>query len=370
MRKKSTTSTVAGLLIFLSISISAEENFSSSFCIKIGIQEEAQKMGEKLIQCEVCVRTLGVEGEPLSGIPVKLICRAETKEGISFRNFLQGNTNEKGVISGFLVLDGSETKSEVFLEAHSDLIKGEKAVFPLRLVNIEGRTFLIPLDQGAPAYLISPGSSLPYKYRIAQLKKSLTRFPREWKSSAQMLKAINEFTGKYLELTGEELENLLNEVIAAAPQKFHLIKRELVEALINVESKRNPLALGKRGELGLGQLLPWIAKEEAFGGLRTENTLGAIRNLYRRKITPEQFFDLLLSDERSDPWRNLWTTLSFLEYLYQKFEGNELKAILAYNCGGSRVVRATHRNGEINLLRIPSTTRWEYLPQILKSMGR
>lgn len=95
-----------------------------------------------------------------------------------------------------------------------------------------------------------------------------------------------------------------------------------VMAVIKTESKFNPLALGRFGELGLMQIKPntaeWIAKKYNLVW-RGKNTL---RN----------------------PAANIRIGLAYMNYLRGKFNGKALKYVSAYNMGPGNVRRLLNNN--------------------------
>jgi soluble lytic murein transglycosylase-like protein len=83
---------------------------------------------------------------------------------------------------------------------------------------------------------------------------------------------------------------------------------ELVAAVVHTESKFVPTARSNRGAVGLMQLVP-----------KTGRWLGA-RNL-------------------SDPAQNIQAGAKYLRYLTDRFDGDQQKAIAAYNAGEGNVRR-------------------------------
>lgn len=83
----------------------------------------------------------------------------------------------------------------------------------------------------------------------------------------------------------------------------------LVYAVVWKESRLCPSALGRKGEIGLGQIMP-----------QTALFLG---------IPPQHLWD---------PEWNLMATAKYLRYLYGRFHSWE-RALMAYNAGPTRVAR-------------------------------
>ena len=83
---------------------------------------------------------------------------------------------------------------------------------------------------------------------------------------------------------------------------------ELVAAVVNTESKFKPTARSQRGAVGLMQLVP-----------RTGKWMGA-HNL-------------------TDPAQNIMAGAKYLKYLTDRFDGDQQKAVAAYNAGEGNVRR-------------------------------
>ena len=125
-------------------------------------------------------------------------------------------------------------------------------------------------------------------------------------------------------------KTLLDKLPAAYKHRSSLIAKALLEeadfyemdpvlvlAMIQTESKFNPLALGSFGEIGLLQIKPdtaqWIAEKEGF--------------------------DWNGAETLKDPVTNIRLGLAYVNYLRQHFEGSANKYISAYNMGAKNVMR-------------------------------
>jgi len=94
----------------------------------------------------------------------------------------------------------------------------------------------------------------------------------------------------------------VNQVIEAACQHSPGVDEQLVWALIWEESKYDPLALGSKGEVGLGQLMP-----------QTALTLGV--------------------QDRTNVQESVDAVVRHLSYLLKKYHGNVQLTLAAYNAG-------------------------------------
>ncbi len=94
----------------------------------------------------------------------------------------------------------------------------------------------------------------------------------------------------------------VNHAVEVACTKYSGIEEQLVWALLWEESKYDPLAVGLKGEVGLGQLMPATAK-----------TLGV--------------------KDRTDINESVDASVRHLEYLSKKYKNNQRFVLAAYNAG-------------------------------------
>jgi soluble lytic murein transglycosylase-like protein len=114
--------------------------------------------------------------------------------------------------------------------------------------------------------------------------------------------------------------------IQEASSAYHLPK-ELIHAVILVESNYNPNAVSPKGARGLMQLMPATAKR--FGG-----------------------------NDSADPRQNILTGSRYLRWLLDLFNEDLELAIAAYNAGEAAVVQAGHK--------IPQFTETQrYVPRVI-----
>jgi soluble lytic murein transglycosylase-like protein len=114
--------------------------------------------------------------------------------------------------------------------------------------------------------------------------------------------------------------------IQEASAVYHLPK-ELIHAVISVESNYNPNAVSPKGARGLMQLMPATAKR--FG-----------------------------SNNSADPRQNILTGSRYLRWLLDFFDEDVELAIAAYNAGEAAVVQAGNK-----IPRFAETQR--YVPKVL-----
>ena len=104
--------------------------------------------------------------------------------------------------------------------------------------------------------------------------------------------------------------------ISAAAQEFKL-DPDLLRALVAVESGGDAHAVSRAGAIGLTQLMPPTAQEQA-------GRLG-VRDYAEERLT--------------EPVLNLRLGASYLARLLRRFDGSEPFALAAYNAGPQNVIR-------------------------------
>lgn len=112
----------------------------------------------------------------------------------------------------------------------------------------------------------------------------------------------------------------------------HQVEEALVRAVIDVESRFNPLARSPKGAMGLMQLMPGTA--DRFG----------VRDAY-------------------DPRQNIEAGTRYLRQLLSMFEGNHRLALAAYNAGEAAVIRHGRRVP-------PYEETQDYVARVLSSYRR
>lgn len=155
---------------------------------------------------------------------------------------------------------------------------------------------LLGRDYGGSSAQILEGQKSLHKTLQAKVRNSL---PPKWKAQAQSI----------------------TETVITESAKYHL-DPVFVLAVIKTESKFNPLAKGRFGEIGLMQIKPstaeWIAHKNKI--------------TWKGKKTLE------------NPSANIRIALAYMDYLRTKFHRKALKYVSAYNMGPSNVQRLLSKN--------------------------
>ena len=147
---------------------------------------------------------------------------------------------------------------------------------------------------------------------------------------------------EYLAIVSQRAETFIHFVLSEIERRN--LPAELAVLPI-VESSYFPKARSRAKAVGLWQFMPYTAKE--YGLKRTYGY-----------------------DGRHDVYASTIAALNYLEQLNNKFEGNWLLALAAYNAGPQRITRALKKNSNENNeniywnLKLPRETN-DYIPKIL-----
>jgi soluble lytic murein transglycosylase-like protein len=117
------------------------------------------------------------------------------------------------------------------------------------------------------------------------------------------------------------------------------VERALVLSIIHHESAFNPMAISRKGALGLMQLMPMTARQTADG-------LGL--DYASRRLT-------------EDPDYNIRLGSAYLGQLLDNFDGNYVLALAAYNAGTTRVRKWLRANGDP---RSPEVDAFDWIEMI------
>lgn len=330
--------------------------------LSMSVGEKATRSG-RVVGLSFEVQVLDGKGMPAKGVPVALSVRNEKNKASTalFSVF----TDSLGRAEGEAGVPAKPGKGAFVLSAVCETLRVETSL-SLKAMGSGTVAWVVPQDQKGPsAWFLFDGQDPRREERQTAILAALPKAPRSWHSKNQMLRELNEFTAGYARMTPEEVRSAAQEVISSSGGEFYFLTPEMVEALVEVESRRNPLDIGTRGEIGLGQILPETA--ERFAGLATVPSRQLITLLARHQITVEKFFSEVFSDERADSYKNLFASLSYLKYLNTMFRGNKLAALAAYNCGEGRVLRAYSSRGKFIPARLPRYTRNQYLPRFIRN---
>jgi soluble lytic murein transglycosylase-like protein len=329
--------------------------------LSFSVEERATRSGTFLgLSYQALI--LDGKGQPASGVPVTLILnRGKKKEADTLFSPL---TDSQGKIKGVVGILLKAGRKDFKLTTYCESLRVETSL-ALKAMGSGDVTWVMPPDQRGPsAWYLFEGKDPKREERQKAVLAALSEAPRTWRSVNEMLRRLNEFTGSHARMTREEVRAAAQEVIASSGGEFDFLSPDMVQALVELESRRNPFDVGSHGEVGLGQVLPETA--ERFAGLSTVPSRQLITLLHRRKISVEQFYRDILSDERADGYKNLYASLSYLKYLHGLFGGNRMAALAAYNCGEGRVLRACTRQGKLSPGSLPRYTRNHYLPLFLR----
>ncbi len=324
--------------------------------------EERATRSERFLGLSYDILVLDRAGRPASGIPVALLLGRGKKAPKD--TLYAPVTDSLGQAKGVLGISLKGGRKDFVLSAYCESLRVETSL-ALKAMGSGDVAWVMPPDQRGPsAWYLFEGKDPKREERQKAVLAALSEAPRTWRSVNEMLRRLNEFTGSHARMTREEVRTAAQEVIASSGGEFDFLSPDMVQALVELESRRNPYGVGSHGEVGLGQILPETA--ERFAGLSTVPSRQLITLLHRRKISVEQFYRDILSDERADGYKNLYASLSYLKYLHGLFGGNRMAALAAYNCGEGRVLRACTRGGKLSPASLPRYTRNRYLPLFLR----
>lgn len=196
-----------------------------------------------------------------------------------------------------------------------------------------------PLDNSLSKKLLAKNQNNQLIWQRIESKFELTDVYDHPKVTQQKNKFLN--SGEFLAKASKRSEPFIHFVVSEIEKRN--MPAELAILPI-VESGYYPRARSRAKAEGLWQIMPYTAKE-----------LGLKR--------------LVGYDGRHDVYASTSAALDYLEQMYNKFDGDWLLALAAYNAGPHRVKRAlirakVHDENVYWNLRLPRETR-EYVPKIL-----
>ncbi|MHB1847035.1 MAG: lytic transglycosylase domain-containing protein [Deltaproteobacteria bacterium] len=128
----------------------------------------------------------------------------------------------------------------------------------------------------------------------------------------------------------------LLEAVIAESAGVYKIPPALVKAVIAAESNYNPWAVSARGAIGLMQLMPATARD-------------------------------MYVDDPYDPVQNIQGGVRYLRVLVNRFDGDLVKVLAAYNAGPELVDRSS-RDGSPGVPPIPETQ--DYVRKVLRNYAQ
>ena len=140
-----------------------------------------------------------------------------------------------------------------------------------------------------------------------------------------------------------------NEIITRYSEEYN-VPKDIIFAVIKVESDFDPDAESSAGAIGLMQMMPstfeWLTGEEHLN-----------ENLPERKLR--------------DPEVSIRYGTYYLAYLYRRFDYNWSTAFAAYNAGegnvGKWLKNAEYSDGNGNLVHIPFSETRSYVSKVKKA---
>jgi hypothetical protein len=306
-------------------------------------------------------------GKPLAGAGIRMACLTSGSEGPVFESVIHGYTDGEGKFSGTLSASrGRALEGKICLQACADALHEELFV---DAGWFDDEVAFFPRGQTIPSSHLLRGIALELGDSRNIVLDDLSQVAGSWSSRATFIRRLNRYTATRCTMSRGEVRQLIRRVKSDRGGLNDDMRPELVEALIEVESRRNPLAIGVNGELGLGQLHRHIVCGSAVEACETVPVLDLIDDVICGELTAVELFECLVNDMRADPYANISAVFDYLTELSNSFNGDELKTIAAYNCGFSRVNQATGRSGNLMANRLPRSTRLDYIPKVLGAVG-
>ncbi|CAM4263732.1 lytic transglycosylase domain-containing protein [Paenibacillus tarimensis] len=254
---------------------------------------------------------------------IKAVLQVQTAPHVDYTSTRSSNGNS--------LSSSDAAKFDQLLQAYIAGTMGTSVEFPEGLAD----------PNGIPVELLALGTQGSAAMAAALNDGSYnTVFMPELQQGSQVAASsqISQIQSGYTQASGQGKTTAFDSMIERAAAK-HGVNPALIKAVIHTESSFNPNAVSSAGAKGLMQLMDGTAR-----GLGVANSL--------------------------DPAQNIDGGTRFLKYLLEKYDGNAMAALAAYNAGPGRVDRRgirTDSDLQQKLHLLPKETQG-YVGKVMKAM--